>query len=140
MYKNIDFQIFLHQQAFPENLFFFSMTKRDQFVILFLGISIVVLIYSILQMNTKESTQNQPKKNKPTIAVVGCGLAGLSAALEAADNGSKVFLLEKESRCGIKINTNLKMWRKFSKSKFRYQWSLHKCSKTYSIKRQLRII
>ena len=36
----------------------------------------------------------------PTIAVIGGGLAGLSAAIEAAELGAKVYLLEKEDRTG----------------------------------------
>lgn len=33
----------------------------------------------------------------PRIVIVGGGLAGLSAVLEAADTGSQFFLLEKEN-------------------------------------------
>src|SRR5437867_12356942 len=36
----------------------------------------------------------------PTVAVVGGGLAGLSAAVALADNGFRVFLFEKRPRLG----------------------------------------
>lgn len=50
------------------------------------AISVLVLLVA-LQMN-QESDRG--------VIVVGGGLAGMSAAIEAADNGAKVIMLEKE--------------------------------------------
>lgn len=38
--------------------------------------------------------------NTPTIAVIGSGLAGLSAGIQAARSGAQVIILEKEKICG----------------------------------------
>lgn len=75
----------------------FLMNRRDQLVLLFICTSVAILIYSIVYMEPSNTTPHK-KNDKPTVAIIGGGLAGLSAALEAADNGAKVFLLEKESR------------------------------------------
>lgn len=48
----------------------------------------------------KEETDDQAKTMDTDIVVVGAGGAGLSAAIEAANNGSKVVVLEKASMTG----------------------------------------
>ncbi|KAL3072431.1 hypothetical protein niasHS_017405 [Heterodera schachtii] len=45
------------------------------------------------------SAEKAPKKNEPII-VVGGGLAGMSATLEALNNGAKVILIDKEPTLG----------------------------------------
>ncbi len=62
-------------------------------------------------------------QRKCDIAVIGGGAAGLMAAIQAAERGCNVVLLEKNSFCGKKINitgkgrcniTNTRPWNEFS--------------------------
>ncbi|KAJ6251133.1 fumarate reductase [Anaeramoeba flamelloides] len=56
-------------------------------------ISLVVLLCSIYFYQVKFQAQ------KPVVVVVGCGLAGISAGIEAHRSGAHVIILEKTQRC-----------------------------------------
>lgn len=64
-----------------------------------LGVLIIVFPQSLsFSLAFLEKMFHQEAKQR-TVIVVGGGLAGMSAALEAAQNGASVILLDKEKAC-----------------------------------------
>ncbi|KPU45563.1 urocanate reductase precursor [Oxobacter pfennigii] len=53
-----------------------------------------------LKIKKEENTESQKVTKKTDVVVVGAGIAGLSAAIEAANGGAKVILLEKMPATG----------------------------------------
>ncbi len=50
------------------------------------------------------ASKDQLKSGRTSVAVIGSGLAGLSAACELASRGAKVTLIEKNAHLGGKMN------------------------------------
>ena len=50
-----------------------------------------------------EPIPNKTVKIKPNVLIIGSGIAGLSAALDIANNGFDVYLVEKETTIGGKM-------------------------------------
>lgn len=63
---------------------------------------VLVMIFSLAGCGTKQNSNTNPAAatKQADIVVVGAGMSGLSAAIEAASQGAKVILLEKEGVVG----------------------------------------
>ena len=66
--------------------------------------AIEIIIGSIQKVARKTPQTNLTQKVDPTVAVIGGGIAGMSAALSLAQRGAKVKLIEKEFQLGGLLN------------------------------------
>ena len=55
---------------------------------------------SVIPVAVQAQAAAPVKTEEYDVVVIGCGCAGMAAALEAADKGAKVVILEKVSRSG----------------------------------------